>query len=88
MTAPEVQAAFRAVPRHAFAPEGVSLADAYADTIVVTKRNPSGKIISSVSAPWVQAYAIEQAALRPGARVLEGGLGRLSGGAARRGRRP
>jgi protein-L-isoaspartate(D-aspartate) O-methyltransferase len=75
MTAPQVQAAFRAVPRHAFAPESVSLADAYADTIVVTKRDPSGKIISSVSAPWVHAYAIEQAGLRPGARVLEVGSG-------------
>jgi Protein-L-isoaspartate(D-aspartate) O-methyltransferase (PCMT) len=75
LTAPAVQAAFRAVPRHAFAPACVSLADGYADTIVVTKRDPAGKIMSSVSAPWVQAYAVEQAALRPGDRVFEVGSG-------------
>jgi protein-L-isoaspartate(D-aspartate) O-methyltransferase len=66
-----VGAAFRAVPRHLFVPDTVTMADAYADTTVAAKRDPNGKTTSSVSAPWVQAYMLEQAGLRPGARVLE-----------------
>lgn len=72
---PAVAAAFNAVPRHLFVPDAVPLADAYADDIVATKRGPDGKTISSVSAPWVQAYMLEEAKLRPGARVLEIGSG-------------
>ena len=69
-----VEVAFRAVPRHLFAPE-VPLEQAYADDSVRTKRDEHGVTISSVSAPWLQALMIEQAAVRPGMRVLEIGSG-------------
>ncbi|MGW4500587.1 methyltransferase, FxLD system [Micromonospora sp. NPDC004336] len=72
---PAVGAAFRTVPRHLFVPDTVALAEAYADDVVVTRRDPAGKATSSVSAPWLQAHMLEQAALRPGARVLEIGSG-------------
>ncbi len=70
----EVEAAFRAVPRHLFAPEA-SLAEAYANEIVRTKRDSQGMTTSSVSAPWLQAVMLEQAGLRPGMRCLEIGSG-------------
>ncbi|WP_246400776.1 methyltransferase, FxLD system [Jiangella mangrovi] len=69
-----VAAAVAAVPRHLFAPE-VTLAEAYADDIVITKRGPRGEALSSVSAPWLQALMIEQAGLEPGMRCLEIGSG-------------
>ncbi|MEU7906360.1 methyltransferase, FxLD system [Actinoplanes sp. NPDC049118] len=72
---PEVEAAFNTVPRHLFVPDAVSLVDAYDDNTVTTKRGPDGKTVSSVSAPWVQAYALEQSGLRPGSRALEIGSG-------------
>ncbi|MFC0567512.1 methyltransferase, FxLD system [Plantactinospora siamensis] len=72
---PEVAAAFRAVPRHLFAPPGTSLEAAYADEALVTKRDADGKATSSISAPWLQAYMVQTAGLRPGARVLEIGSG-------------
>ncbi|MHC3474887.1 methyltransferase, FxLD system [Streptomyces sp. 7R007] len=70
----EVEAAFRAVPRHLFAPEA-PLEKAYAQTPLVTKRDEHGITISSVSAPEIQATMLEQAALRPGHRCLEIGSG-------------
>lgn len=70
----EVEAAFRTVPRHLFAPE-VSLKDAYADDIVRTKHDENGVTVSSVSAPWLQATMLEQAGISPGMRVLEVGSG-------------
>ena len=70
----EVAAAFAAVPRHLFAPE-VPLAQAYANDVVITKRDERGMAISSVSAPWLQATMLEQAGLRPGMRCLEIGSG-------------
>jgi protein-L-isoaspartate(D-aspartate) O-methyltransferase len=48
-----VGAAFRAVPRHLFVPDPVTVADAYADSTVTTKRGPDGTTTSSVSAPWL-----------------------------------
>lgn len=75
ITTPEVERAFRIVPRHLFAPEA-GLAQAYAcDEALKTKFTASGACISSVSAAWLQAQMIEQARLRPGARVLEIGSG-------------
>lgn len=44
---------------------------AYADDVVVTRRDEHGKAISSVSAPWLQAVMLEEAGLGPGQRVLE-----------------
>ncbi|WP_198663422.1 methyltransferase, FxLD system [Jiangella endophytica] len=67
-------AAVAAVPRHLFAPEA-SLEAAYADDIVVTKRDAQGTVTSSVSAPWLQASMLEQAGIEPGMRCLEVGSG-------------
>jgi protein-L-isoaspartate(D-aspartate) O-methyltransferase len=75
ITRPDVAAAFAVVPRHLFAPSGTNLQAAYADNVVVTQRGPDGTTTSSISAPWLQAYMLEQAQLRPGARVLEIGSG-------------
>lgn len=69
-----VEAAFRAVPRHVFAP-GASLEQAYANTTLPTKRDGRGVTMSAVSAPWLQAAMLEQAELAPGMRCLEIGSG-------------
>jgi protein-L-isoaspartate(D-aspartate) O-methyltransferase len=69
-----VAAAFQAVPRHLFTP-GVPLRIAYADDVVLMKRDESGAPISSVSQPSIVAVMLEQAAIRPGDRVLEIGSG-------------
>ncbi|MGW7587643.1 methyltransferase, FxLD system [Streptomyces rubiginosohelvolus] len=72
---PQVQAALRAVPRHRFLPEA-PLASAYDDEIAVaTVREDSGAVVSSVSAPWLQADMAEQLRLEPGMQVLEVGSG-------------
>lgn len=75
---PEVEAAFRAVPRELFAPN-VSAEEAYKhDAAVITKRNGE-ETLSSVSAPWLQAEMLGQAADAlgglKGRRVLEIGSG-------------
>ncbi|GAA3298423.1 methyltransferase, FxLD system [Dactylosporangium vinaceum] len=75
ITSPDVERAVRTVPREVFAPPGTSLADAYADDVVITKRRADGQPTSSVSAPWLQARMIEQAGVGPGSRVLEVGSG-------------
>ncbi|BEL05742.1 hypothetical protein Q0Z83_039330 [Actinoplanes sichuanensis] len=72
---PAVERAFRSVSRHLFVPDTVSMEQAYADEIVATKRGLDGKTTSSVSAPWVQAFMLAEAGLKPGARVLEVGSG-------------
>ena len=70
-----VAEAFRTVPRHLFAP-GAPLAAVYAATTsVIIKRDDHGVAISSVSAPELQAFMLEQAAIRPGMNVLEIGSG-------------
>ncbi|MEU4113786.1 methyltransferase, FxLD system [Kitasatospora sp. NPDC028055] len=69
-----VAAAFRAVPRHLFAPE-VPPETAYTNQPIVTKRDERGIAISTVSAPRIQAFMLEQADLRSGMRVLEIGSG-------------
>lgn len=71
----QVEAAFRTVPRHAFAPEA-PLAQAYAaHEAVPTKKNEHGITISSVSAPDVQAMMLEQAEAEVRMRVGEIGSG-------------
>ncbi|QSB17497.1 methyltransferase, FxLD system [Natronosporangium hydrolyticum] len=71
-----VEAAFRRVPRHLFVPAGTSIEEAYsADAAPPTKKDVEGQIISSVSAPFLQAQMLEQAQLHPGASVLEIGSG-------------
>lgn len=69
-----VERAFRAVPRHLFAP-GATLEAAYANDVVVMKRDAHGVTISSVSAPRIQAFMLEQADLKPGMSLLEIGSG-------------
>ncbi|MCP2359704.1 protein-L-isoaspartate(D-aspartate) O-methyltransferase [Nonomuraea thailandensis] len=69
-----VEAAFRTVPRHLFAP-GVALDKAYAQDIVEVKRSEHGVLISTMSAPATQAVQLVQADIRPGMRVLEIGSG-------------
>ncbi|GGM76784.1 hypothetical protein GCM10012275_54340 [Longimycelium tulufanense] len=75
ITSERVEAAFRAVPRHLFAP-GAPLEEAYGvNSTVLTKRNEHGVAVSTVSAPRIQALMLEQAGLAPGMRVLEIGSG-------------
>ncbi|TDB93615.1 methyltransferase, FxLD system, partial [Micromonospora fluostatini] len=65
---PEVEAALRVVPREVFTP-GVPLAEAYdGSSAVVTKRR-GAETVSSVSAPWLIAEMLGQAA-----DALDGGL--------------
>ncbi|MGH3995159.1 MAG: methyltransferase, FxLD system, partial [Pseudonocardiaceae bacterium] len=60
ITSPVVERAFRTVPRHLFVPEDTPLEVAYrADDSVATKRDQDGVIISSISAPFIQARMIE-----------------------------
>jgi protein-L-isoaspartate(D-aspartate) O-methyltransferase len=74
ITCAAVEAAFRAVPRHLFAP-GVPLAQVYERAIVVVKQDQHGVPISTMSAPEIQARMLEQAAISAGMRVLEIGSG-------------
>jgi len=69
-----VAAAFRTVPRHLFVPHA-PLDIAYADDVVLMKRNKAGVAISSVSQPSIVALMLEQTGIRPGDRVLEIGSG-------------
>lgn len=69
-----VRDAMLAVPRHLFLP-GESLARAYADDAVATKRTAAGVAISSASQPAVVALMLEQLNVQPGMRVLEIGAG-------------
>lgn len=71
----QVARAFVTVPRETFAP-GAPLRQVYdRDDVVVTKRDPNGLALSSVSAPRIQAQMLEQADIQPGMRVLEIGSG-------------
>jgi protein-L-isoaspartate(D-aspartate) O-methyltransferase len=71
-----VEAAMLAVPREAFAPAGTPLEEVYAATTTVPiKRDDNGTLISTISAPSIQAWMIESAALTPGMSVLEIGSG-------------
>ncbi|OHV64177.1 methyltransferase, FxLD system [Pseudofrankia sp. BMG5.36] len=73
---PEVEAAFRAVPRHLFVPDGTPLDTSYdVGQSVITKVGEDGASMSTVSAPWLQARMIAQAGIAPGMRVMEVGSG-------------
>jgi protein-L-isoaspartate(D-aspartate) O-methyltransferase len=71
---PQVEKAFRTVPRHLFLP-GTGLQEAYAPQVVITRRGPDGAATSSASDPNLVAAMLEQLAVRPGDRVLEIGAG-------------
>ncbi|MGW7029163.1 methyltransferase, FxLD system [Streptomyces xanthophaeus] len=71
----DLQRAFAAVPRHAFLPEQ-PLGRAYANEAVATVFDEAtGRSMSSVSQPEIQALMLREAGLRPGDRVLEIGGG-------------
>ncbi|MFF0551031.1 methyltransferase, FxLD system [Streptomyces sp. NPDC004311] len=72
---PGLQRAFATVPRHAFLPEQ-PLHRAYANEAVATVFDEeTGRSMSSVSQPEMQAVMLREAGLRPGDRVLEIGGG-------------
>ncbi|MGI5185415.1 methyltransferase, FxLD system [Dactylosporangium sp. CA-152071] len=76
ITTDAVARAMLAVPRERFTPPGTDLTDVYgAYNAVITKRQPDGRAMSSVSAAWLQARMLEQARIGPGSRVLEIGSG-------------
>lgn len=69
-----VEQTLRTVERHAFVPDA-ALADAYASSIVVTKRGPANEVLSCLSEPGIVALQLGQLDVRPGHRVLEIGAG-------------
>ncbi|MFD0734780.1 methyltransferase, FxLD system [Planotetraspora mira] len=69
-----VEAALRAVPRHLFAPT-VPLEEAYADEVILTKHDETGRPISAASQPSVVAMMLERLQAEPGRRILEIGAG-------------
>ena len=73
ITRPEVEAAFRAVPRHLFLPS-FPLEEVYRDEAIPTKME-AGRAVSSSSQPAIMAIMLEQLAVAPGQRVLEIGAG-------------
>jgi protein-L-isoaspartate(D-aspartate) O-methyltransferase len=71
---PRVEHALCTVERHIFASD-VSLEEAYANDIVVTKRDADGQVLSCLSQPSIVALQLEQLGVQPGDRVLEIGAG-------------
>jgi protein-L-isoaspartate(D-aspartate) O-methyltransferase len=69
-----VKQAFLEVPREQFVPE-VSIAAAYRDQAIVTKKTESGLGLSSSSQPGIMAEMLEELRLEPGQSVLEIGAG-------------
>jgi protein-L-isoaspartate(D-aspartate) O-methyltransferase len=74
LTDPAVAAAMAEVPRAAFVP-GHRREEAYADKVLITKRDDSGLAISAASQPAIVAIMLEQLRVERGHRVLEIGAG-------------
>jgi protein-L-isoaspartate(D-aspartate) O-methyltransferase len=74
ITTPQVEAAFRVVPRHLFLPD-VALDHVYRDEAIPTKKLEDGQAVSASSQPAIMAIMLEQLGLEPGQRVLEIGAG-------------
>lgn len=70
----QVEAAFRAVPRHLFLP-GVPLERVYGGDVIVTRSDEKGQPTSSSSQIAIMAPMLEDLDVRPGHRVLEIGAG-------------
>lgn len=83
ITDPEIAAAFRATPRHLFLPH-IELSEAYKDDYQPTDRDGDGRLLSSVSAPWLVARMLEYLRPRPGNSVLEIGSGGYNAALLRR----
>jgi protein-L-isoaspartate(D-aspartate) O-methyltransferase len=81
LSSESVEAAFRAVSRHLFVP-GVSLAEAYADHSIPTKRLDD-QVVSSSSQPAIMAIMLEQLGLEPGRDRSWNRLQRRSDGPSR-----
>jgi protein-L-isoaspartate(D-aspartate) O-methyltransferase len=71
---PQVEAAFRAIPRHLFLPD-LPLDKVYIDEAVPIKRDADGTVLSSSSQPSMMAMMLSQLRLRRGDNVLEIGAG-------------
>lgn len=67
---PQIEAAFRTVPRHRFLP-GIDLDVAYGRKPIVTRRAADGTSLSSASSPKLVATMLEQLTPQHGDRVLE-----------------
>ncbi|MFJ8628571.1 methyltransferase, FxLD system [Kitasatospora sp. NPDC093550] len=74
ITSATIAAAFRATPRHLFV-QDVELSEAYKDDYHPTDRDGDGRLLSSVSAPWLVAQMLEYLRPQPGNAVLEIGSG-------------
>lgn len=70
-----VETAFAMVPRHLFAPDEPLEACYAPDNAVTVKRDATGRVLSCMSAAFVQAAMLEQAQVASGMRVLEIGSG-------------
>jgi protein-L-isoaspartate(D-aspartate) O-methyltransferase len=71
---PAVEQALRAVERHVFVPDA-TLAEAYENDIVVTKRGDDDQVLSCLSQPSIVALQLGQMEVQPGHHVLEIGAG-------------
>lgn len=71
ISSPEMERAFRTVPRHAFAVTDTPLEDCYGRSVIRNKTDADGVSLSTVSAAWLQAAMINQSGIGPGAMVLE-----------------
>ncbi|WP_045876708.1 methyltransferase, FxLD system [Pseudofrankia sp. DC12] len=78
IVSPTVEAAMRRVPREVFAPEAELSAVYHPWNGLVTKRDPGGRSLSSLSAPHAQAHMLEEARIEPGMTVLEVGSGGMN----------
>jgi protein-L-isoaspartate(D-aspartate) O-methyltransferase len=67
---PTVERALRSVEGHTFVPDA-TLAEAYENDIVVTKRGVDDQVLSSLSQPSIVAFQLGQLGVQPGHRVLE-----------------
>ncbi|MDH6107951.1 protein-L-isoaspartate(D-aspartate) O-methyltransferase [Kitasatospora sp. MAP12-15] len=74
ITSAEIAAAFRATPRHLFV-QDAELSEAYKDDYHPTDRDGDGRLLSSVSAPWLVAQMLEYLRPQPGNSVMEIGSG-------------
>lgn len=74
LTDPAVAAAMSQVPREKFVPDHPR-DEAYADKVLITKRDGAGLAISAASQPAIVAIMLEQLRVEPGHRVLEIGAG-------------